>query len=171
MLSAAAQRDDRSLTPPGKLTEGAVHKIAMKLIAAGLVREVKAKAGMPVWRRDEQNAQSYALKLTAAGLKAIAVSPGDDAAPAADDEPPQEEADESQTFAQQGQTVAGEYDSPSSEALAAPGRRMSERSSKGLLRCFEQPRGRRSQNWRKRWAGCPIPPAQSSLACETAATR
>ena len=32
----------------------------------GLVREVRAKAGMPVWRRDDAG-QSYALKLTAAG--------------------------------------------------------------------------------------------------------
>jgi hypothetical protein len=30
----------------------------MKLIATGLAKEVKAKAGMPVWRRDEQSAQS-----------------------------------------------------------------------------------------------------------------
>jgi hypothetical protein len=49
MLSAAAQRDDRSLTPLEKLKGGAAHKVAMKLVAAGLVREVKAKAGMPVW--------------------------------------------------------------------------------------------------------------------------
>ena len=82
MLSAAAQRDDRSLTPPEKLKGGAAHKVATKLIlAAGLVKEVKAKAGTPVWRRDEQNGQSYALKLTAAGAKAIAVNPDDDARP------------------------------------------------------------------------------------------
>ncbi len=54
MLSVAAQRDDRSLTPPEKLNGGAAHKVAAKLIAAGLVREVKAKAGAPVWGRDEQ---------------------------------------------------------------------------------------------------------------------
>ena len=35
----------------------------MKLIAAGLVKEVKAKTGTPVWRRDEQTGQPYALKL------------------------------------------------------------------------------------------------------------
>ena len=69
MLSAAAQRDDRSLTPPEKLKGVAAHKVAAKLIAAGLVKEVKAKAGTPVWRRDEQAGQSYALKLTAAGAE------------------------------------------------------------------------------------------------------
>ena len=31
------------------------------------------KGGAPVWRRDEEAGQSYALKLTAAGAKAIAI--------------------------------------------------------------------------------------------------
>jgi DNA invertase Pin-like site-specific DNA recombinase len=55
ILSAAAHRGDDSLTPPEKLRGVAAHKVAAKLIAAGLVKEVKAKAGTPVWRRDEQN--------------------------------------------------------------------------------------------------------------------
>ena len=50
--------------------------VAEKLIAAGLVREIKARIGTPVWRRDDETAQSFALKLTAAGLKAIAVDDG-----------------------------------------------------------------------------------------------
>jgi hypothetical protein len=70
----------------------------MKLIGAGLVKEVKANRGMPIWRRDEQNAQSYALKLTAAGAKAISVIPDDDATPAADEERSRKE--QSPTFAQ-----------------------------------------------------------------------
>jgi hypothetical protein len=51
MLSAAAQRDDRCLVPAPKLKGGAAQKIVGKLMAAGLVKEIKAKAGMPVWRR------------------------------------------------------------------------------------------------------------------------
>jgi len=47
-----------------------------KLIATGLVKEIRAKAGAPVWRRDEQAGQSYALKVTAAGAKAIAIGEG-----------------------------------------------------------------------------------------------
>ena len=39
---------------------------------AGLVREIKAKAGMEAWRRDDETGQAYSLKLTDAGLKAIA---------------------------------------------------------------------------------------------------
>jgi hypothetical protein len=75
LLSAAAQRDDLCLTATPNLTGGAARKVLEKLIAAGLVKEVLAKARAPVWRCDDENAQSYALKLTTAGLKAIAVDP------------------------------------------------------------------------------------------------
>jgi hypothetical protein len=47
--------------------------VAAKLVAASLATEVKAKAGAPVWRRDAETEQAYALKLTAAGAKAVAV--------------------------------------------------------------------------------------------------
>ena len=73
LLSAAAQRDDHCLTTTPKLKGGAARNVAEKLIAAGLVEEIKAKAGVPIWRRDEETAQSFALRLTAAGLGAIAV--------------------------------------------------------------------------------------------------
>ena len=76
MLSAAARRDDRCLIAAQNLKGGAMHKVAAKLVAAGLVKEVKAKAGMAVWRRDDAIGQAYALKLTAAGAKAIAVDEG-----------------------------------------------------------------------------------------------
>ncbi len=62
VLSAAAQREDRCL-----------QKFAERLLAAGLVKEIRTKQGAPAWRRDAATAQSYSLKLTAAGLKAIAV--------------------------------------------------------------------------------------------------
>ena len=73
MLSAAAQRDDRCLVPAPKLKGAAAQKIAGKLMAAGLVKEIKAMAGAPVWRRDDDAGISYGLKLTAAGAKAIAI--------------------------------------------------------------------------------------------------
>jgi hypothetical protein len=76
MLSAAAQRDDRCLLAPRNLKGGAAQKVATKLIGAGLAKEIKAKPGAPVWRRDEQGGQSYALKLTAAGARATADAPG-----------------------------------------------------------------------------------------------
>jgi Protein of unknown function (DUF3489) len=120
MLSAAAQRDDRSLTLPESLKGGAAHKVTTKLIAAGLVKEVKAKAGMPVWRRDAQNAQSYALKLTAAGAKAIAVTPDDDAMPLADGEGSRRDVDQSPTFSQRACTATEAFTAPSAQALATP---------------------------------------------------
>ena len=72
MLSAAAQREDHCLSAPDKIKGAILAKVSEKLAKLGLVREVRAKAGMPVWRRDDAG-QSYALKLTAAALKAIAV--------------------------------------------------------------------------------------------------
>ena len=79
MLSAAALRDDRCLVAPAHLKGTAPQKAANKLIAAGLVKEVKANAGAPVWRCDDAAGLSYALRLTGAGAKAIAVD--DDEAP------------------------------------------------------------------------------------------
>lgn len=73
MLSAAAQRDDRCLIAPRNLKGGAAQKVAAKLIASGLAKEIKAKPGAPVWRQDEQAGLPVALKITAAGLRAIAV--------------------------------------------------------------------------------------------------
>src|SRR3984957_17891342 len=76
MLSAAALRDDRCLLAPQTLKGSAAQKLATKLIGAGLAKEIKAKPGAPVWRRDEQGGQSYALKLTAAGTLATADATG-----------------------------------------------------------------------------------------------
>src|SRR5271155_2334900 len=64
MLSAAAQRKDLCLTAPEKLKGAILTKVGEKLVKLGLVLEVRAKAGMPVWRRDDAG-DGYALKLTA----------------------------------------------------------------------------------------------------------
>ena len=77
LLGAAAQRKDLCLVAPPTLKGATAQKVASKLISAGFVKEVKAKASGPIWRRDQESGASYALKLTAAGAKAIAV---DDAA-------------------------------------------------------------------------------------------
>jgi hypothetical protein len=73
MLSVAAQRQDRCIAAPPSLKGAAARKIATKLVAEGLAEEVKAKRGAQVWRRDDATGQAYALKLTAAGLNAVAV--------------------------------------------------------------------------------------------------
>jgi hypothetical protein len=75
MMSAAAQRKDRCLSPPVAIKGAALSKVSAKLAKLGLAREIEAKPGAPIWRRDDAG-QGYALKLTAAGLKAIAVDEG-----------------------------------------------------------------------------------------------
>ena len=74
LLSGASQRDDHhlSLLTGAKLAQA--RKAAARLLEAGLVKEVKARKDAPVWRRDQDAGQDYSLKLTAAGLKAIAIN-------------------------------------------------------------------------------------------------
>jgi hypothetical protein len=76
ILSAAAQRKDRCLVAPLTLKGGPLHRVANKMISSGLAKEIKAKTGDPVWRRDEASGASYALKLTTAGTKAIVAHEG-----------------------------------------------------------------------------------------------
>ena len=72
ILFEASKRKDRCLIAPKTLKGAATQKVATKLLKAGLVREIKAKTGMEAWRRDEETGQAYSLKLSDAGLKAIA---------------------------------------------------------------------------------------------------
>ena len=73
MMSAAAQRKDRCLSVPATIKGAALHKVSVKLAKLDLAREIEAKRGAPIWRCDDAG-KGYALKLTAAGLKAIAVN-------------------------------------------------------------------------------------------------
>ena len=75
MMSAAAQREDRCLAAPETMKGAVVSKAGAKLVKLGFAREIHAKPGTPLWRRDETG-RRFALKLTAAGLKAIAVDEG-----------------------------------------------------------------------------------------------
>ena len=76
MLNAAAQREDRCLTPLHTQRGAQVNKAGEVLISAGFVREVKAKGSCPVWRHDGKTGAAIALKLSAAGAKAVAQSGG-----------------------------------------------------------------------------------------------
>ena len=75
MMSAAAQRKDHCLSVPPTIKGAALSKVSARLAKLGLVREIVAKPGALIWRRDDAG-QGYPLKLTAAGLKAIAVDEG-----------------------------------------------------------------------------------------------
>lgn len=79
VLSAAAARDDRLAVVPAKMNKAGAAKVGTSLVARKLMREVKAKPGMPVWRHDEDG-RPISLMITKAGQKAIGVV---DAAPAA----------------------------------------------------------------------------------------
>lgn len=77
MLSAAAQREDHCLVVSPKLKGAAALKVANMLISAGFVEEIEAKASTTIWRRDSQTGQTYALRLSAAGTKAIGIEDDD----------------------------------------------------------------------------------------------
>jgi hypothetical protein len=54
VLSAACQREDRNVLPlPASLRGGAAQKVIRSLLAKGLVDEVSAPSGTPVWREAE----------------------------------------------------------------------------------------------------------------------
>ena len=72
VLSQAAQRDDGVANLIETLKGGAAAKVAKSLIARKLVREVKAKPGVAVWRRDADG-RSFSLVISNAGRKAIGV--------------------------------------------------------------------------------------------------
>jgi hypothetical protein len=67
LLSAASQRDDRALERTSKLTGGAAGKVVAKLLAEGLIEEIRSRGSLPVWRRDEEGPRS--LRITKKGLK------------------------------------------------------------------------------------------------------
>ena len=73
LLSAASQRDDHCLVPPAGRKRAQAQRAVAKLLEAGLVKEIRAEAEAPIWRRDDETGQTYALRLTAAATKAIAV--------------------------------------------------------------------------------------------------
>jgi Protein of unknown function (DUF3489) len=72
VLSAAAARDDGSATVPAKMNGAAASKVGASLVMRRLMREVRTKAGTPVWRHDEDG-PAISLIITRAGRDAIGV--------------------------------------------------------------------------------------------------
>ncbi|MBV8661521.1 MAG: DUF3489 domain-containing protein [Hyphomicrobiales bacterium] len=128
-LSAAAQREDHCLVFPKTLKRGVARKFAERLLKAGLVQEIKIKQGASAWRRDAATAQSYALKLTAAGLKAISIE-ADGAAEAAGEHAPLTIADTAAVSA----TLAAASPSATEPSPAAPREGSKSAMVVGLLR-------------------------------------
>lgn len=87
ILNAACQRPDRLVLPlPSRLKGGAADKVIASLAAKGLVEEVDAKPGEPMWR-ETGDGHGVTLVATAAALATLGIEPEIDAnvAPTGDD--------------------------------------------------------------------------------------
>ena len=99
--SKAVSREDGFAVIPAKLNKAAASKVGSSLVARKLMREVRSKPGMPIWREDEDN-RSISLMITRAGRDAIGV---EDEAAAEDARPPK--------------TRAGKKDAPIAQKRSA----------------------------------------------------
>ena len=72
MLSNAAARDDGIAVVPPKMNKAVASKVGASLLARKLMRELRSKPGMPVWREDDDG-RSISLVITRAGRDAIGV--------------------------------------------------------------------------------------------------
>ena len=73
VLANAAAREDGAAVVPPKMNKTAAAKVGWSLVARKLMREVRTKPGMPIWRADE-NGRSVSLIITRAGRDAIGVN-------------------------------------------------------------------------------------------------
>ena len=72
VLSKAATREGGAAVVPPKMNRAAAAKVGSALLARKLMREVRTKPGMPIWRADE-NGRSVSLIITRASRDAIGV--------------------------------------------------------------------------------------------------
>jgi hypothetical protein len=72
VLSAAAARDDGIAVVPAKMNRAAASKVGASLVTRKLMREMRSKPGMPVWREGEDG-RPISLMITRAGRDAIGV--------------------------------------------------------------------------------------------------
>ena len=72
VLSKAVAREDGAAVVPPKLNKAAAAKIGSSLIGRKLMREIRSKPSMPIWRADE-NGRSMSLVVTRAGRNAIGI--------------------------------------------------------------------------------------------------
>jgi Protein of unknown function (DUF3489) len=72
VLSKAAARKDGAAVVPLRMTKAAAVKIGSSLIGRKLMREIRSKPGVPVWREDADG-RSMSLVITRAGRDAIGI--------------------------------------------------------------------------------------------------
>jgi hypothetical protein len=71
VLSKAAARDDGVAVVPQGMNKAAAAKVGSSLVARKLMREIRSKPGMPIWR--EVDGKNFSLVITRAGRDAIGV--------------------------------------------------------------------------------------------------
>ena len=72
VLSKAARRKDGAARVPDQMNKAAAAKVGASLVVRRLMREIRAKPGMPVWRMDDDG-RRISLIITRAGRDAIGV--------------------------------------------------------------------------------------------------
>jgi hypothetical protein len=72
VLSNAAARDDGIAVLPAKMNRAVALKVGASLAARKLMRELRSKRRMPVWREDDDG-RSISLMITRVGREAIGV--------------------------------------------------------------------------------------------------
>ena len=73
VLSKAAAREDGAAVVPLRINKAAAVKVGSSLIGRKLMREIRSKPGMPVWRADEDG-RSMSVVIMRAGRDAILAS-------------------------------------------------------------------------------------------------
>ena len=88
ILSKAAARDDGIAVVPAKMNKAVASKVGATFVARKLMRELRSKPGMPVWRENDDG-RSISLMITRAGRDAIGVDEDEGAtkAPRSDGKP------------------------------------------------------------------------------------
>ena len=72
VLSKAASRADGAAVPPERMNRAAAAKVGSSLVGRKLMREIRAKPGMPEWRKDGDG-RSISLVIMRAGRDAIGI--------------------------------------------------------------------------------------------------
>jgi Protein of unknown function (DUF3489) len=72
VLTKAAARDDGAGVVSAQMTKAAAARVGSSLVARKLMRELRTKPGMPVWREDADG-RSISLIITRAGRDAVGV--------------------------------------------------------------------------------------------------
>ena len=72
VLSKAARREDGAADVPERINKAAAAKVGASLVVRRLMREIRAKPGMPVWRMDDDG-RPISLTITRAGRNAIGI--------------------------------------------------------------------------------------------------